>query len=44
MNWESLGQNLLIWGAQFGVKILGALLLWIVGRMLIGRFTSIRTV
>ena len=36
MNWESLGQNLLIWGAQFGVKILGALLLWIVGRMLIG--------
>ena len=36
MNWESLGQNLLIWAAQFGVKILGAILLWIVGRMLIG--------
>jgi hypothetical protein len=25
MNWENLGQNLLIWGAQFGVKILDAL-------------------
>ena len=35
MNWENLGQNLLIWGAQFGVKILGAILLWVVGRALI---------
>ncbi len=35
MNWENLGQNLLIWAAQFGLKILGALLLWVVGRMLI---------
>ena len=36
MNWENLGQNLLIWAAQFGVKILGAILLWIIGRALIG--------
>lgn len=36
MNWENLGQNLLIWAAQFGVKILGAILLWVVGRALIG--------
>lgn len=35
MNWESIGQNLLLWGAQFGFKILGALLLWVVGRTLI---------
>ncbi len=35
MNWENLGQNVLIWAALFGVKILGALLLWIAGRMLI---------
>lgn len=35
MNWENLGQNLLIWAAQFGVKILGAILLWVVGRALI---------
>jgi len=25
MNWENLGQNLLIWAAQFGVKIIGAI-------------------
>ena len=36
MNWENLGQNILIWAAQFGMKILGAILLWIVGRALIG--------
>ena len=35
MNWQSLGQSLVIWAAQFGVKILGAILLWIVGRALI---------
>lgn len=36
MNWQNLGQNLLIWAAQFGLKILGAILLWVVGRALIG--------
>ena len=36
MNWQNLSQNLLLWGAQFGVKILGAILLWAVGRTLIG--------
>src|SRR5262245_23070298 len=35
MNWESLGQNIVLWGAKFGIKILGAILLWVVGRMLI---------
>ena len=35
MNWQSLGQSLVLWGAQFGVKILGAILLWVVGRTLI---------
>jgi small conductance mechanosensitive channel len=35
MNWQNLGQNLLIWAAQFGVKILGAILLWVIGRALI---------
>lgn len=35
MDWQNLGQNLLLWGAQFGVKILGAILLWVVGRALI---------
>ena len=35
MNWESIGQSLLLWGAQFGFKILGAILLWAVGRTLI---------
>ena len=35
MNWQNLGQNLLVWAAQFGVKILGALLLWVIGRALI---------
>lgn len=35
MNWQSLGQSLTLWAAQFGVKILGAILLWLVGRALI---------
>jgi small conductance mechanosensitive channel len=35
MNWENLGQNLMVWGAQIGVKILGAIVLWIIGRALI---------
>ncbi len=35
MNWQALGQSLLLWTAQFGVKILGAILLWLVGRALI---------
>src|ERR1044071_1494993 len=35
MNWENLGQNLLVWGAAIGVKILGALVLWVIGRALI---------
>lgn len=35
MNWESLGQSIVLWGAQFGIKILGAILLWIIGRALI---------
>lgn len=35
MNWENLGQSLLLWGASIGVKILGALVLWIIGRALI---------
>jgi len=35
MNWQSLGQNLLVWAAQFGVKIIGAILLWVIGRALI---------
>jgi small conductance mechanosensitive channel len=35
MNWETLGQSLLLWAAQFGLKILGAILLWVIGRALI---------
>ena len=35
MNWQSLGQSLVLWAAQFGVKILGAILLWVIGRALI---------
>ena len=35
MDWQGLGQSIVIWGAQFGIKILGAILLWIVGRALI---------
>src|SRR5262245_235540 len=35
MNWENLGQSLVFWGAQIGVKILGAIALWVVGRALI---------
>jgi len=35
MNWESIGQNILLWTAQFGMKILGAILLWVIGRALI---------
>ena len=35
MNWQGLGQSIVLWGAQFGIKILGAILLWIVGRALI---------
>lgn len=35
MNWETISQTLLLWGAQFGLKILGAILLWAVGRTLI---------
>lgn len=36
MNWQSIGQSLVLWGAQFGLKILGAIVLWAVGRTLIG--------
>lgn len=35
MNWQNLGQSIVLWGAQFGIKILGAILLWVVGRALI---------
>lgn len=35
MNWEGLGQSIVLWGAQFGIKVLGAILLWVAGRMLI---------
>ena len=35
MNWQSLGQSLALWGAQFGITVLGAILLWVVGRTLI---------
>ena len=35
MNWEGIGQSIVLWAAQFGVKILGAIWLWVVGRMLI---------
>ena len=35
MNWEDIRQNILLWGAQFGFKILGAIVLWVVGRALI---------
>jgi small conductance mechanosensitive channel len=41
MNWETISQNLLLWGAQFGVKLLGALLLWAVGRTLISFAVSL---
>src|ERR1044072_7860132 len=41
MNWENLGQNLLVWGAAIGVKILGALVLWIIGRALISFAVSL---
>jgi small conductance mechanosensitive channel len=35
MNWQTIGQTFLLWGAQFGLKILGAIVLWAVGRTLI---------
>jgi small conductance mechanosensitive channel len=36
MDWNSFTQNALIWATQFGLKLLGALALWIIGRWLIG--------
>jgi small conductance mechanosensitive channel len=41
MDWQSLGQNIVLWGAQFGVKILGAILLWVIGRALISLAISL---
>jgi small conductance mechanosensitive channel len=35
VNWNSIGQNLLLWAAQFGLKVLGAIVLWVIGRALI---------
>src|ERR1700752_487779 len=35
MNWENIGQSLLLGGASIGGKILGALVLWVIGRALI---------
>ncbi len=35
MNLGSLGETALVWGAQLGLKIAGALAVWIVGRQLI---------
>jgi small conductance mechanosensitive channel len=35
MNWQSISQTFLIWAAAFGVKILGAIVLWVIGRWLI---------
>lgn len=35
MNFQSISQTMLVWVAAFGFKILGAIVLWVVGRWLI---------
>jgi small conductance mechanosensitive channel len=35
MDLNALANNLVVWGTQFGLKVIGALVLWIVGRRLI---------
>lgn len=35
MNFQAISQTLLVWLAAFGVKILGAIALWVIGRWLI---------
>ncbi len=35
MNFENISQTLIVWFAAFGLKILGALALWVIGRWLI---------
>ena len=35
MNFQSISQTLLVWLAAFGLKILGAIALWVIGRWLI---------
>ena len=35
MQINNLTQNLIVWGTEFGLKLLGALALWVVGRWLI---------
>ena len=34
-NLQTLSQNLTLWGTQIGLKVLGAVALWIIGRRLI---------
>ena len=35
MNLENLSQTVLVWLTAFGLKVLGAIVLWVVGRWLI---------
>lgn len=35
MDLQNLSQTLLVWGAAFGLKVLGAIALWVIGRWLI---------
>ncbi|HEY6802331.1 MAG TPA: mechanosensitive ion channel family protein [Pyrinomonadaceae bacterium] len=35
MDLQSMSQTLLLWGAAFGLKLLGAIALWVIGRWLI---------
>src|SRR5262245_16518308 len=36
MDWNSFTQNVVVWLTQFGLKVLGAIALWVIGRWLIG--------
>jgi small conductance mechanosensitive channel len=35
MNFQSISQTILVWAAAFGLKVLGAIALWLIGRWLI---------
>jgi small conductance mechanosensitive channel len=35
MNWQTISQTMLVWLAAFGLKVLGAIALWVIGRWLI---------
>lgn len=36
MNFTNLSQDLLVWAAHFGLRVLGAIAIWVIGRWLIG--------